>query len=240
MKTAIGVLLAGGKGDRLRSVTRDKILLRIGAGAVISWSAKAFQASGLFRELIVVYRDAKQREAIAEEFQQRIPDLVPVRWVQGGERRQDSVLNALLEIDDPEATVFIHDGARPFLTPGDLRRLLAAVVSTGAAAIATPVTDTIKRADRAGSLENLHLEDLNRSRLYAMATPQVLATVTLLHAKGMNVTDCVAAYSVNGKPVTLVEPLQNNLKITRPEDVELANFLIHTGSIQKVFELAYT
>lgn len=237
-----GIILAGGKGERLKSITHDKVMLRIGAGAVISWSVRVFNASGIFRDLVITYRDDQQKEEIQKELNQVVNNGIPVTWVKGGERRQDSVLNALKAIRNDTDCVFIHDGARPFVTDTDLTMLLGAVHETGAAALAQPVTDTIKRANCSNKLEALELEDLQRSLLYAMETPQVFRYETILKcyqniAKGRTVTDCIAAYN---EPVTLVISEQNNLKITTPKDVELANFLIHTGSIKQVFELAYT
>jgi 2-C-methyl-D-erythritol 4-phosphate cytidylyltransferase len=221
-------------------------MLRVGAGAVISWSVSTFAQSGLFDEMVITYRDDIQRERMEAELRRAVPNLPTLQWVQGGEQRQDSVANALAAVAATSEWVFIHDGARPFITVGDLRNLDAAVRQSGSAALATPVTDTIKRADRSGNLQALQLEDLDRSRLYAMQTPQVFRTARIraayqsVIAGAVTVTDCVdAAVRLDNGPVSLVFPEQNNLKITRPEDVELANFLIHTGSIKKVFELAY-
>lgn len=240
------IILAGGKGTRLQSLTRDKTLLRIGAGAVISWSVHAFARCESCESIVLTYRDNAQRDKIENELQRAVPKLPALHWVVGGERRQDSVLNALNAVPHGSEWVFIHDGARPFITGADIDALMHAAQATGAAALALPVTDTLKRADRTGTLEALLLEDLERERLYAMQTPQVFRTDTIhsaytqLQQSGATVTDCVdALVRAKPTPVTLVTPAQNNLKITRPEDVELANFLVHTGSIKKVFELAY-
>jgi len=246
MKTT-AILLAGGKGSRLASLTRDKIMLRIGAGAVISWSVSVFTQAGFFDELIITYRDEQQRDAMEQELKRAVPNAPAIRWVQGGEERQDSVLNALESVKDGTSFVFIHDGARPFITVQDLKNLEKAVTEQTGAALATPVTDTIKRADRSNQLSDLHLEDLDRSRLHAMQTPQVFSYKKILEAyrnikaSGRVITDDVEAWvSHTGGETSLVRPEQLNFKITRPEDVELANFLIHTDSIKKVFELAYS
>lgn len=241
-----GIILAGGKGERLKSITQDKIMLRIGAGAVLTWSVANFTQSGIFDQLIITYRDDQQKEIISNELKSALKDCLPITWVQGGERRQDSVQNALEAIADDIDFVFIHDGARPFITRQDLNGLFEAVQKTGGASLAKPVTDTIKRSDKSGSLEELQLEDLERPRLYAMETPQVFRFKEIRNAyrainkTEKNITDCVAAYNSPDQPVSLVLSEQNNLKITNPSDVEIANFLIHTGSIKKVFELAYT
>ena len=242
---ATGIILAGGSGERLKSITHDKTLLRIGAGGLISWSVSTFTRSGFFSDLIIVYRDYEQKNQLQEELNSRVKCPLHKTWVQGGARRQDSVQNALEAVPEGTDYVFIHDGARPFITENDLKNLLQAVQETGAASLAKPVTDTIKRANVAGTRKNLNLEDLQRNRLYAMETPQAFRFGDIREAyrnvqkEGITVTDCVAAYNSLSRPVTLVEAEQNNLKITNPADVELANFLIHTGSIKKVFELGY-
>ena len=240
-----GIILAGGSGERLKSVTRDKTTLRIGGGRLINWSVSTFTRSEIFSDLIMVYRDYEQENMLHEELNSQVKHSLHKTWVQGGARRQDSVLNALEAVREGTDYVFIHDGARPFVTENDLRNLLKAVEKTGAASLARPVTDTIKRAGVAGTLDNLQLEDLQRNRLYAMETPQAFRFTDIREAyrnvqrAGLTVTDCVAAYSYEPRPVTLVESEQNNFKITTPADVELANFLILTGSIKKVFELGY-
>jgi 2-C-methyl-D-erythritol 4-phosphate cytidylyltransferase len=240
-----GIILASGSGQRLKSVTHDKMLLRIGAGSLVAWSVKVFTQSGLFDQLVITYRDKEQKEAIAADLATMRLTELPIEWVAGGERRQDSVVNALDAVSDDAQWVFIHDGARPFITVEDLHALEKAAKKSGGAALAKPVTNTIKRADKTGVLEDLLLEDLDRPRLYSMETPQVFSVSAIKHAygqahkKGVTVTDCVAAYQLDSKAVTLVMSRQNNLKVTHPEDVELANFLVHTGSIKKVFELAY-
>ena len=243
MKTT-AIILAGGKGSRLQALTQDKTLLRIGAGAVISWSVRVFCDTDCCDALVITYRDEDQRVKIEKELKQSIPNLPLIHWVQGGEQRQDSVFNALNAVPEDTDIVYIHDGARPFITAKDLGALKDAVMQTGSAALATPVTDTIKRADKKGETEGLRLEDLDRSRLYAMQTPQVFDFQKIRNAyqkvkeSGIVVTDDVEALSQSdGTPCTLVFPEQNNLKITRPEDVELANFMIQTASVKKVFEL---
>ena len=240
-----GIILAGGRGERLKTVTHDKTLLRIGAGGLISWSVSTFAQSGLFSDLIIVYRDNEQKTRLQEELNAQVKNPLLRTWVQGGAKRQDSVLQALEAVREETDYVFIHDGARPFITVNDLKNLLAAVETTGASSLARPVTDTIKRANKTGTQQDLQLIDLQRDLLYAMETPQVFRFTEIRDAyravreEGLTVTDCVAAYNHRPRPVTLVSSEQNNLKITNPADVEIANFLIHTGSIKKVFELAY-
>ena len=233
------ILLAGGSGSRLKEVTRDKTLLRIGSwGTVVRWNLNVFLQAGIFQELVIVTRDEAQRAAIEAELAGIPLGHTRVHWAQGGARRQDSVFNGLEALPEDTGWVAVHDVARPFVTAQDLVRLKQAVLEDGAAALARPVTDTIKQADHEGETRNLNLRDLQRPLLWAMETPQVFRYAAILDAyrsvqhSGAVVTDCVGAYAMSGGRVSLLESSQPNFKITRPVDVEWANFLINKGVIQ--------
>ena len=240
------IILAGGKGNRLQSIAKDKILLPLGEHAVICWSVGACYYSKLFETLLIVYRDKSQKKQIQEQLEHSFGRsiLKTILWTVGGIRRQDSVLNALESLPKTTETVFVHDGARPFVTATDLNQLKKAFESSDTSTLATPVTDTIKRAEQVGGhWDNLNLEDLDRNRLFAMQTPQVfnheqlLKAYRHLNATNEDVTDCVEAHRRYFQSnCRIVFPEQNNLKITRPEDVEFANFLIQKGSIKNVIE----
>jgi 2-C-methyl-D-erythritol 4-phosphate cytidylyltransferase len=240
----IAIILAGGKGERLRSLCEDKVLLPLCGVPVIAWSVSAFAQSGWVDRLVLVYRDEAQRDAIAAVIEGRVPASCRVQYVQGGLRRQDSVRHALEVLEGRQGWVLVHDAARPFVTAGDVQRLLDAARNCGASALGRPVSDTIKLAANTGEvLKGLVLEDLPRARLHAMETPQVFDCKALLDAYreveslALEVTDCIGAYGRGGAVVALVGSEQHNLKITHPRDVELADFLVGKGSIKKVFEL---
>jgi 2-C-methyl-D-erythritol 4-phosphate cytidylyltransferase len=170
---SIGIILAGGSGERLKSVTHDKMLLRVGAGSLVAWSVKVFALSGVVNRLVITFRDEEQRQSIAADLEQMGLNSLPIEWVQGGKRRQDSVQRALSTVVESDEFAYIHDGARPFIAVEDLLSLQNAVKKTGGASLAKPVTNTIKRANKSGDLDALMLEDLHRPRLYSMETPQV-------------------------------------------------------------------
>jgi 2-C-methyl-D-erythritol 4-phosphate cytidylyltransferase len=142
-------------------------------------------------------------------------------------------LNGLEACPADTRLVFIHDTARPLLTPESLRTLAARAAETGAAVLAHRVKDTIKRIPpgNAASAPSL-LEDLERSSLWAMETPQVFDHALILDAyrrvarEHAAITDDVAAAVRAGHPVSLVENLHPNPKITEPHDLALVEFLI--------------
>ncbi len=241
MKRA-AIILASGSGQRLQTVVHDKMLLRIGRAPLINWSLGAFIESGLFQQIILTYRDDEQKKLLEDSIILKLPDDISISWVQGGTLRQDSVWNALQVVEPDCDCVYIHDGARPFISPEDIYALDAHLQNGTAAAMARKVTDTIKLVTPAAS-DSLELEELDRSRLYAMQTPQAFPYHRILQAyqsaisQGEILTDCVGAYSFKDYNTHLVEPSQDNFKITRPEDVTYANYLLETGQLKKWFEL---
>lgn len=156
---------------------------------------------------------------------------VPVRRVDGGARRQDSVLAGLEALPEGVQWVAVHDAARPLITPAGIQRCLEAAQQAGAAACAHPVVDTLKRADAAGcSLP----ERVSREHLWGMETPQIFRADLLRRAyaevvrAGAEITDEVSALELLGVPTRLVQ-VGPNMKITLPGDLELAELLYTHG-----------
>jgi 2-C-methyl-D-erythritol 4-phosphate cytidylyltransferase len=156
----------------------------------------------------------------------------PVLRCAGGGERADSVLGALQalpsEVDD-RALVLVHDAARPNLHAGDLDRLIeAALAEPDGAILAAPVRDTLKRSDadaRIGGTEP-------RERLWRALTPQafrrapLMAALQRARADGVAVTDEAMAMERAGARPKLVEGREDNLKVTTPADLALAEFLL--------------
>jgi len=166
----VAILLAAGSGQRMQGAVEDKILAPLRSEPVINHSVRAFLDSGFIDRFTIVYRDVEQSSALAYPLRE-FGDL-PVDWVQGGNERQDSVRHGLLAQTHECRYVYIHDCARPLVSRNALRLLRETVKRDGAAVLAKPVADTIKRAPAGAAPRNLMLEDLDRSRLWAMETPQ--------------------------------------------------------------------
>ncbi|QEH49123.1 2-C-methyl-D-erythritol 4-phosphate cytidylyltransferase [Aggregatibacter actinomycetemcomitans] len=152
-----------------------------------------------------------------------------IQLVEGGETRADSVLNGLNAVQDAGdyVWVMVHDAARPCLTHGDLNKLLEIQDDNGAI-LAIPATDTIKRAQP--SQQIAHTED--RSQLWLAQTPQFfradLLRDALTRAKQQQfaVTDEASAMELAGFRPHLVAGRSDNIKVTRPEDLALAEFYL--------------
>jgi 2-C-methyl-D-erythritol 4-phosphate cytidylyltransferase len=176
--------------------------------------------------LILVVRAERRPEF--ESLGQRFGFRKPVRFVDGGRERQDSVWNGLLALDATTELVAIHDGARP-CTPRELvERTIERARLTGAAVAARRVTDTVKES---GDGEQV-LRTLDRTRLWTVQTPQAFRVSVIREAlarvreAGVQVTDDTAACEWIGQAVSLVESGALNPKVTVASDVALVSALL--------------
>ncbi len=141
--------------------------------------------------------------------------------VTGGQRRQDSVRNGLFAISDPPDLVLVHDGVRPFIQADIVEKSIACAKQTGAAVVAMPMHDTVKRVDP----QHVIQETLKREELWQIQTPQTFRYDWLLEAhqqaqlEQWEVTDDAALIERKGYPVSVVEGSCFNIKITRPDDL---------------------
>jgi len=155
----------------------------------------------------------------------------PVRTAVGGSERGDSVLAGLRalpdEIDETQF-VLVHDAARPCLRYEDLGRLILEGSKAGGALLAAPLRDTLKRADSA----NRSIETEAREARWRALTPQLFrrgeltAALEAARARGAIVTDEAMAMELAGHKPLLIEGAEDNIKITTPADLQLAEFLL--------------
>jgi 2-C-methyl-D-erythritol 4-phosphate cytidylyltransferase len=156
-----------------------------------------------------------------------------VSVVPGGARRGDSVLNGLRAVPDVAEIVLIHDAARPLVTPAVLERVLDAIDWDTGAIAAIPVADTLKRVDEAGTIA----ATVDRGALWRAQTPQGFPRAMVVEAyergasDGIVATDDAALVEHYGGRVVVVEGDPRNLKITRPEDLRLAEHLMAEGPL---------
>ena len=206
----------------------DKLFADLGGRPVVAWSVAAFQACAAVDEIILVTRPEKEpgfRELAQAEDWNKLRAILP-----GGAQRHLSVWNGLQAIasDAGEHYVAVHDGARPLVTPEAIARCLDLAQRSGAACCASPVTDTLKRADAQGRIAS----GVDRTDLWAMQTPQTFSLPLLRQAyravmdAGETVTDETSALERIGQPVALLNSGDFNLKITYPQDLELARHLL--------------
>ena len=167
------------------------------------------------------------------------PAYPEVHTATGGDSRARTVLNGLVSIlqRDPESEwVLVHDAARPCLSLAALRRLLSlGLASEDGAILAVPVSDTLKRATDGGRIEST----VDRSRFWAAQTPQLFRTRALAAnlesalAAGEKPTDDAAAMERSGSRPLLVEDSRSNIKITGPEDLALAEFILQRQTMDE-------
>jgi 2-C-methyl-D-erythritol 4-phosphate cytidylyltransferase len=199
----------------------DKVLATLGGKPVIAHSAAAFAASGVADFYVVVYRDRSQMTALAAYAP------TPAVLVRGGRERQDSVMAALAALPDDIRYVFIHDCARPLIQPEQLVALHKIVKREDAVVLAHRVTDSIKKHRPSGRLKTV-----DRSKLWAMETPQVFERDLItdayakVKARKLVVTDDAAAVELLKHPVALLENTLPNPKLTSPMDLGYLEFLL--------------
>ncbi|MFH2122908.1 MAG: 2-C-methyl-D-erythritol 4-phosphate cytidylyltransferase [Pseudomonadota bacterium] len=148
----------------------------------------------------------------------------------GGRRRQDSVLAGMACLPDTTDIVLVHDGARPLVRPDLIQRCLEAAGRHGAAIAAIPVKDTLKRSHPNHTIACT----VDRQELWQAQTPQAVKFSLLKEAYtslgDKDVTDEAALLEQAGIPVSLIEGSETNIKITRPDDLILAEKIMHTPS----------
>lgn len=148
------------------------------------------------------------------------------RVIAGGARRQDSTFNALRTLDGSEI-VLVHDGARPFVDEEMIERAVAAAADFLAAAAAVPVKDTIKVANSDMTVR----ETPRRESLWAAQTPQSFRYGLLIEAHTQiahDVTDDAAMIEAVGHPVKLFMGSYDNIKVTTPEDLHIAEAILRS------------
>lgn len=223
------LLLAAGNGTRMQGSVEDKILATIHGKPAFSYSMRAFAECPSIGIICIVYRDQRQKEELKASLDHSIRQ--ELLWVQGGQERQESVLNGLLALPSEAHHTLIHDCARPLLPASSIQTLIDTAREDGAACLAHPVTDTIKRIPAPVPLTQILLEDLERDRLWAMETPQafrhpdILAAYREITREGLLVTDdCAAAALLNIK-TTLIQNHAPNPKITTAADLDYIRWL---------------
>ncbi len=231
--SVVAVVPSAGQGTRMGGSTR-KQYLSLGGVPLLAITLQVLQQISSIREIIlsVPQDDIDEcRRNIVEAF--ALGKVTQI--VSGGIRRQDSVRNGLLAISHPPDLVLIHDGVRPFIQGEIVERCIGCAQQTGAAVVAMPIHDTVKRVDE----QHVILETLNREELWQIQTPQVFRYDSLFAAhqraqqERWEATDDAALIERAGHPVSVVEGSCFNIKITRPDDLIVGEAILHRLSQDK-------
>ena len=217
------IIVAGGSSQRMGF---DKLFAVIANEPVIAHTIRAFERAASINEIVVVAREERHDEirkiSRATGFK-KVRSIVP-----GGKRRQDSVRAGLSRIDRDAKYVAVHDAARPLINPEQIERAFVQCRIHGAAALAQPVDDTLKRADA----DLLVVGSVDRHQLYGMQTPQIFERKMIedayraVYAENISVTDEVSAVERLGYKIALVFNDDFNFKITYPRDLPIADFIL--------------
>ena len=218
------VVPAGGTGTRMGG-TVPKQFLELDGKPILYYTLKTLQDCGIISELILVVPEKEYDNACTDWLGK--PEIV-TKVVVGGEKRQDSVYNGFCELSPQTEIVLVHDGVRPFLSHQMIQESVDAAREYGAAITAIPVNDTIKRVDDSGMVS----QTVDRDGLWRVQTPQVFRYELLQEAfKKANSekfygTDEGTLIEHLGKPIKVIEGSEQNIKITRPEDLRLSEIFI--------------
>lgn len=218
---------AAGMGKRMGS-NRNKLLLELRSQSLLSWTLLAAEVAPAIGWIGIISQPTDW-----QDFQDIISQYKltkPVEFIKGGSTRQESVYNGLQALPADARKVLIHDGARCLTTPNLFDRCAAALANCAGLIAAVPVKDTIKVVDQSGTIQSTP----NRSQLWAAQTPQGF-DVDLLkqcHQQGINegweVTDDAALFEKCGLKVQIVEGEETNLKVTTPQDLAIAEFILES------------
>lgn len=213
------IVVAGGNGSRMGSAT-PKQFLEIGGVPILQRTLERLAEAAPGARAITVLPKAwfQTWKDLCIKHSFNMPQIL----VEGGLTRFHSVQNALRKVPDG-AIAAIHDGVRPFVSAGLVREMLSRMEKERAVIPVVPVTDTLKNADPLGP-------DPDRSRILAAQTPQVFRSEDIKAAYGQafstSFTDDASVAKAYGIPLSYIGGERRNIKITAPEDLELAELFL--------------
>lgn len=221
-----GLILASGQGSRMGGALPKQFRL-LGDRPILAHTLQAFDAAKAV-DVMVLSAAPSFFPYIQENILRQYPTRKPVLLTAGGSIRQESVFLALTQICGDGGRVAIHDGVRPLVMPQVIDDTLAAADQYGAAAAGVPMKDTVKWTDAEGFIESTPA----RSRLWQIQTPQSFRMGLILEAhqtarrEGVTATDDSALAERLGIRVKLIYGGYDNIKITTPEDLAIAAYIL--------------
>ena len=220
------IIVSAGKGVRMNRSTPKQYLLLQGR-PVLCHTIMAFNECPEVDEIILVVPEM-DIQYCREQLLSGMPIDTPVHVIAGGKRRQDSVLNGILSIDDRDGIVVIHDGVRPLVRSEMISRCISKAKASGACILGVPLQDTLKAVDSNGLIQRT----IDRQGLWIAQTPQAFQYQLIRDAHeaaaktGVEATDDAALLERMGIPVSILRSTGENLKITTNEDLVLAGVFL--------------
>ncbi|MDG3003757.1 2-C-methyl-D-erythritol 4-phosphate cytidylyltransferase [Paludisphaera mucosa] len=219
------ILPAAGRSTRFGDARRKKIYTDLEGRAVWLRSVQPFLNNHDVGQIIVAIAE-DDREMFESRYRDNVA-LLGIDVVVGGAERADTVAAALAHVKDSCDFVAVHDAARPCLTAAQVVAVFALAEERGAAMLAVPVADTIKRVE-----DGVVVETVSRDGLYLAQTPQVFRRDWLVEAyekrdrTGKAATDDARLVEALGRPIAIVAGSAFNLKITTQDDLRLARAVL--------------
>lgn len=231
MSRVAAILPAAGLGTRM-GAEKPKQFLELDGMPLIIFTLRRLAACRAITDFFISTR--AEDVVLLEDMVAKAGLGRPARVVHGGDTRQQSVSNALAQVDPSTEVVLVHDAVRPFVTPEQIDRVIAEARTRGAAILGIPAIDTVKEVKRASLPEDVALitSTIPRERVVLAQTPQAFSYSLLRDAfrkareDDATASDEAALVERFGHDVFVVLGSERNFKITRPADMDLARFYL--------------
>lgn len=220
------VIVAGGKGSRMKEKTRKQYLILDGSPVLVH-TLRIFDRLDEIDTicLVVPGADIDYCHSLISQLSdmQKKIDLIP-----GGNERQDSVYNGIRGIKDKSGIVVIHDGVRPFVSPDHIMECIREAGKSGACILGVPASDTLKKVDAIGNIDGT----VQRDSIWLAQTPQAFTYSLIMEAHelaredGFYGTDDASLVEYIGHPVKMVTGSKYNIKITTRDDLLVAESIL--------------
>jgi 2-C-methyl-D-erythritol 4-phosphate cytidylyltransferase len=222
----VALVPAAGRGLRMGGNVPKQFLV-LGGQPLIVHSLRVLQAAAVVDEIVLAVPETDMEycltQIVTPHHFTKVTKVVP-----GGKERQDSVRHALEASPEETEVVLVHDAVRPFLTEQMVETVVAAARKTGAAIVALPMRDTVKEV----GADHIIGRTIDRRPLWLAQTPQAFRRDWLLgahrkaHAEGVHATDDAYLVEWFGQAVSVVDGSGENIKVTRPEDLVIAEAIL--------------
>jgi len=227
----IAIIPAAGSGTRM-GLTRAKQFIDLCGKPILAVTLSHFQRCNLV-DRIVVAVSQDDVDYCLREIVDRYKLSKVFKVIVGGRRRQDSVRKGVEAVTNCCRWVLIHDGVRPLVTNGLIERVIKAANDFRAVITGLPVKETIKEIDRQGRI----LRSINRRDLWLIQTPQIFRweDIHLAHQEAIKhgweeATDDAFLIEKMGIPIKIIQGEEDNIKVTTPQDLDIARFLMSKKS----------